>query len=302
MVTSYTKKSVPHEYQPYVAHVKQRKAERRSQLKKRHQAGLKKAKELADILKADFGATQVVLFGSMRSVNTIRMKSDIDLAVWNLPFEDHINALTVLMAHASPFEVDLVRIEEASPSLQSHILKNGIALGETVPKTDEFAGDSAPVKNYGALISRIRQSMTDLSGEYQHASHQASLAEETKQDVYWTAVGLSMHGFYTGLEKTFERIADSVDGGLITSQTGQWHKDLPDQMMLGIPGVRPAVIDSETRQCLGQLLSFRHVIRSNYTHRLDPEKIAANFRQLEASYSHITQQLNEFCQFLASVD
>ncbi|WP_141242189.1 nucleotidyltransferase domain-containing protein [Leptolyngbya sp. BC1307] len=78
--------SVISELQPYVAQRQRRKAEMRSRLQAGHQAGLQQAKILADILKAEFGATQVVLFGSMLSVNDIHLGSDIDLAVWDLPF------------------------------------------------------------------------------------------------------------------------------------------------------------------------------------------------------------------------
>ncbi|CAN5847185.1 hypothetical protein BH23CYA1_BH23CYA1_14940 [soil metagenome] len=53
--------SVISELQPYVAQRQRRKAEMRSRLQARHQAGLQQAKILADILKAEFGATQVVL-------------------------------------------------------------------------------------------------------------------------------------------------------------------------------------------------------------------------------------------------
>ena len=81
-------KVIPEKYQAYAAYWQQRKAEKRSRLKQRHQSGLKQAKELADILKTDFGVTKVVLFGSMLSVNDIHMDSDLDLAVWGLSIEE----------------------------------------------------------------------------------------------------------------------------------------------------------------------------------------------------------------------
>ncbi|MBE9060742.1 nucleotidyltransferase family protein [cf. Phormidesmis sp. LEGE 11477] len=302
MVSLQRRKAIPKKYQPYMAHWQQRKVERRSRLKQRHQDGLKQAKELADILKAKFGATKVVLFGSMLSVNDIRMKSDIDLAAWDIPSKNHISALAALMNHSRSFAVDLVRIEEAPLSLSAYIRDKGLVLGDSIPQSDEFISEESSMPKYNALISRIRQTLADIDGEYDYAKSQAALAEETKQDVYWTAVGLSLHGFYTGLEKTFERIVDKVDEGLVSSQSGQWHKDLLDQMTLDVPGTRPPVIDQTTRQYLDMYLSFRHVIRSNYTHRLDPEKIADNFYMLEDCYRLVTKQLNDFCDFLASVD
>lgn len=297
-----SQKAVPAKYQPYVAYWQQQKAEKRSRLKQRHQEGLKTAKALADILKGDFGATQVVLFGSMLSVNDIRMKSDIDLAVWNLPYDDYIRALAELMNHSGPFGVDLVRIEEAPPSLKRYVLNEGLLLGGDIPQSDEFTGEGSSMSKYTAMVSRLHQTIVDTGKEYQYVCGQAALAKETHQDIYWTAVGLGLHGFYTGLEKAFERIVDNVDQGLVRSKSGQWHKDLLDQMMLDMPGVRPPVIDRKMRQYLDEYLSFRHVIRSNYTHRLDPERIAANFQMLEDCYRLIIQQLNDFCEFLSSID
>ncbi|MEL7072033.1 MAG: nucleotidyltransferase domain-containing protein [Cyanobacteria bacterium J06581_3] len=300
MASSSTTKATPEKYQAYAAYWQQRKAEKRSRLKQRHQAGLATARDLADILKKDFGATKVALFGSMLSINNIRMRSDIDLAVWDLPSLKYISALTRLMNCSGSFDVDLVRIEEAPPSLRKCILDEGLILDKDVPQSDEFIGDDAMPK-YNALIRRIRQSLSDIDREYSYAHEQAMLAKETKQDIYWTAVGLSLHGFYTGIEKAFERIVDNVDGGLISSKSGQWHKDLLDQVLLDVPGTRPAVIDQRTREYLDEYLSFRHVIRNNYTHRLDPEKIAVNYEMLEDCYQLLTQQLSDFCDFLASV-
>ena len=300
MVRSSTQKQVLEKYRPYVAHRQQRKAEVRSRLQKRHQAGLKQAKELAEILKTEFGATKAVLFGSMLCVNDVHMGSDIDLAVWNLPSKEYFAAVSRMM-DAHDFAVDLVRIEEAPPSLRSHILEDGLLLDRNTPDCEQILDSDRSMPNYGVLISKLRRILSDLKAEYEYAQGQASTARETKQDVYWTSVGLSLHSFYTGLEKAFELIAKQVDDTLDTS-TGRWHKALLDQMTLNLPGVRPPVINKQAYRYLDRFLSFRQVIRSNYAHRLDPEGIAANFEMLEDCYGLVSQQLNDFCDFLASVD
>ena len=273
----------------------------RSHLKKRHQSGLRQAKALANILKTEFGATKVALFGSMLCADDVRMGSDIDLAVWNLPIKKYIAALSRLTEMTKEFQIDLVRIEEAPPSLFAYISKDGLTLepGMSCPKS--IVSTDRPMPSYKPLISRIRRALGDLEAEYEYAQTQAKLARETKQDVYWTAVGLSLHGFYTGLEKTFQQIADKVDGGF-SSKSEQWHKELLDQMTLDLPGVRPPVIDQEACRYLQKHLMFRHVIRSNYTHRLEPEGIIENFERLEDGYQLISKQLEDFCNFLTSVD
>ena len=94
------KDAVSSQYQSYVAHWQRHKTEMRWRLKQHHEEGLKVAKTLADILKSDFGATKVALFGSMLCVNDIHMSSDIDIAVWGLPFDQYIAAMARLVNHA----------------------------------------------------------------------------------------------------------------------------------------------------------------------------------------------------------
>ncbi|MGB7487757.1 MAG: hypothetical protein WA901_16320, partial [Phormidesmis sp.] len=124
-------------------------------------------------------------------------------------------------------------------------------------------------------------------------------AKETGQNAYWMAVSLSLHAMYTGLEKIFEQIAQSVDGNLSKGQ--HWHKELLEQMSIEIKGVRTAVIDLQTLESLKKYLAFRHVVRSNYAYRLEPERIENNFQILEDCYGSVVGQLNDFCEFLTSV-
>lgn len=300
MVSSQRQKVIPKKYQPYVAHWQQRKVERRSRLKQRHQDGLRQAKELADILKTKFGATKVVLFGSMLSVDDIHMRSDIDLAVWDLASNEYIKALTALMARSGNFSVDLVCIEDAPPSLKTYIDSDGLLLGEAVPQSGEPSRDIASMRNHTVLIARIKRELGHISAQYGETEEQLTVAKATGQNAYWMAVSLSLHAIYTGLEKIFEQIARSVDGNLDKGE--RWHKALLEQMAMEITGVRTAVIDFQTLEALEAYLAFRHVVRSHYAYRLEPDKIEENFRILENCYESIVQQLNNFCEFLASVE
>ena len=73
-------------------------------------------------------------------------------------------------------------------------------------------------------------------------------------------------------------------------------------MAADIPSIRIAVIDFQTLDSLEKYLRFCHVVRSNYAYRLEPDRIEASFRVLENCYDDIFRQLNEFCEFLASID
>ena len=80
----------------------------------------------ASLLVTRYQARRVVLFGSLAN-GTHDEQSDVDLAVAGLPSAVYFHALADLMdLLAGP--VDLVRVEEAMPSLLERIQEEGQAL------------------------------------------------------------------------------------------------------------------------------------------------------------------------------
>lgn len=156
------------------------------------------------------------------------------------------------------------------------------------------------MSQYTVLSGRIKQQLDDLEQEYQYALKQAELAQITGIDAYWIAAGFGLQGFYTGVEKIFEQIARVVDESLL-KQSERWHQELLEQMRIEVPGTRPPVIDSQTYQVLRNYLGFRHVVRNNYTHRLDPKLIAGNLGTLPDCYHRFFEAMARFCDFLESV-
>lgn len=67
-------------------------------------------------------------------------------------------------------------------------------------------------------------------------------------DYFLDGVALNLHGFYSGLERIFEKIASLVDEN--TPAGTNWHQELLRQMSLEIPEVRPAVISDRLREKL----------------------------------------------------
>ena len=49
-----------------------------------------------------------------------------------------------------------------------------------------------------------------------------------------------------------------------------WHVLVLEQMTKEVPGIRSAVISTETGTRLDEYRRFRHVVRNVYTHRFDP--------------------------------
>jgi len=80
----------------------------------------------ASMLVTHYHASRVVLFGSLAN-GTHDEHSDVDLAVEGLPSSAYFHALADLMGlFAGP--VDLVRMEEAVPSLRERIQEEGQVL------------------------------------------------------------------------------------------------------------------------------------------------------------------------------
>lgn len=104
-----------------VARVMKARAERPQRLaemRQRQQQGLAVARECARILKEQFGAKRIVLFGSLLDPERMWWGSDIDLAVWGLPEQDLFKAGAAI-ERGHDFSVDLVEVQQPRP----HILK-----------------------------------------------------------------------------------------------------------------------------------------------------------------------------------
>jgi predicted nucleotidyltransferase len=83
------------------------------------------ADRAAALLKADFGVAEVWLFGSLARDRAIDERSDIDLAVRDLPSDRYLRAVSRLLDLDGRVELDLVRLEEAPPSLAAEIVAEG---------------------------------------------------------------------------------------------------------------------------------------------------------------------------------
>lgn len=96
------------------------KQQQQAQLQKQ-QRGWQVARQAAQILKSQWGASKVVLFGSMLVATNVHARSDVDLAVWDLPAHNYYRALAELLDIDAEFSIDLVEIEHAKPVIWSAI-------------------------------------------------------------------------------------------------------------------------------------------------------------------------------------
>ena len=102
-----------------VLEAREKRAEFLEQMRQRQQRGWEVARQCARILKEQFGARRVVLFGSLLEPQRMTWHSDLDLAVWGLPERDYFRAVATLIDVEPEFRVDLVEGQRVQP----HILK-----------------------------------------------------------------------------------------------------------------------------------------------------------------------------------
>lgn len=85
-----------------------------------------RADDVAAVLRSEFGATEVILFGSLVE-GDVHAGSDVDLAVRGIPPGRYFEALA-RAADLLGCDVDLVELETARPALLSRIQETGLVL------------------------------------------------------------------------------------------------------------------------------------------------------------------------------
>jgi len=115
----------PEQMQRYIATARARQQRRLAELEQRRLHGFEIAKTAAQILKTEFSASRVVLFGSLSGPH-FHETSDLDLSIWDLPEKTYFKAVARLLS-LSDFDIDLVEVQYASPEMLAAIAQ-GIEL------------------------------------------------------------------------------------------------------------------------------------------------------------------------------
>ncbi len=83
------------------------------------------AKQAAKLLKNEFGAKKVFVFGSLAYEQGYSPWSDIDLAVLGIPAKHFYSAVAAVTSLSSSFKLDLVDLDDCRSSLQKAIEEEG---------------------------------------------------------------------------------------------------------------------------------------------------------------------------------
>lgn len=143
------------------------------------------------------------------------------------------------------------------------------------------------LENIEEVVTRVRRAA------------EASEGDSVNSDLYWDAIALNLHDFYTGLERVLRYIAAEVDGHVPAG--AEWHQELLRQMATQLPQIRPAVFSNATIKRLDEYLRFRHVVRNVYAFEFDPQRMRPLVKALADDFAQVKGELTVFIDFLAGL-
>ncbi len=148
------------------------------------------------------------------------------------------------------------------------------------------------------LSARLQLEMTHLDRTVAMAAAQwAAAVDQGRTDPVLALLATCLHSFYNGLERIFDQVARHIDLHRPIGATS--HRDLLEQMVLPISGLRPALIDEATRRNLLRYLDFRHRFRHLYFFDLAWEDLDPLAAGLSQTWQETRRHLE---QFLASLE
>lgn len=100
----------------------------RSETERRRERAWRVARRAARLLKDEFKATRVVVFGSLIHGDCFTRWSDVDLAAWDIAPEDTLRAMGAVLDLDNEIEVNLVDVNTCRPSLLAVIERDGVEL------------------------------------------------------------------------------------------------------------------------------------------------------------------------------
>jgi len=120
----------PHERQAYKPDkmFKLRTIEDERKIKTRYQASWVLARKAATLLKSEFGAEKVFVFGSLLHESSFTLWSDIDLSALGIAVDKYYAAVAAVSDLSSSARIDLVDLESCRPSLRDTIYKEWFEL------------------------------------------------------------------------------------------------------------------------------------------------------------------------------
>ena len=269
------------------------------------------AYQVATLLYEQFGATQVVVFGSLTEPIGFTNRSDIDIAVSGLSTADYDKAWRIVMDFKSGFKIDFINFDTSKGLFRERIKYQAIPiekgshsglwrtlyehLHRQVFPTEE--GDIYEM-NRKRLTQRINDELDKIEGTLERIHRgldNIDVLPVQAREFIENTIATDLVDIYNGIERIFERIAREVDTLMPTGS--RWHKNLLAQMAGKRPERRP-VISENTHRELGELLKFRHKVTNIYGKELRYEKTIPHAKSIDVLFANVSQDLNTFTDSL----
>lgn len=250
-------------------------------LAQRRQAALAIAQQCSHLLKQDFGATEVIVFGSLRGDTPWHDGSDLDLAVQGISqralFEAY-RQLEAIVPDWLPF--DLVAVEQANERLRDHIL-------QLTPMAENL---------YLALRLRLEDEVSAIEQTVDTLSTALAEADGVPEIFVTPTLAAYIEDFYSGCERLAQRVAVVLDGGLPSGES--WHRQLLTQVSESGGHGRPPLWEKPLLAELEIYRSFRHRVRHLYSLELDGRRVLELAQQVSALFQKIRQAVEKFNHWL----
>ena len=157
-------------------------------------------------------------------------------------------------------------------------------------------------KKFILLKHQIEEELAELTqvvNKIERMYNIVKLGKAEDLSVYTDSLALNLHGFYSGIEKILETIAEKTGEG--RPEGGKWHKELLQQVSFPVEGIRPPALSSETRKNLEGYLDFRHRVRNIYAYNIDFDKMELLIKQVRTTFDMFNSDMNNFFIFLIEV-
>jgi predicted nucleotidyltransferase len=118
----------PEEIAVYRAAARRRSEQEQRELAQREKRAWALARRAASLLREQFGAERVVVFGSLIHKECFTPWSDVDIAAWGIQPRDTFQAIGMVMDLDAEIELNLVDVGTCSTSLLATIEQEGVAL------------------------------------------------------------------------------------------------------------------------------------------------------------------------------
>lgn len=112
----------------YRANALRRWEHEQQELAQREKKAWEIAGRVATLLKEQFGASKVVVFGSLVHKGCFTRWSDVDIAAWGISPEETFRAIGAVLGIDAHVEVNLVDMGACRPSLLAVIEREGVEL------------------------------------------------------------------------------------------------------------------------------------------------------------------------------